>query len=230
MLRDTNSDNTLEQIVEKQILRKLRKFGSSKVDSASIMFSYLATLDTKVTLDCDGFDEISYEQGEIIDVIKGNLYQNLSCITTCRPHASHGIVFHVDFEIKLKGFSAKQAKLFLEMYARTKFTVDVEKINKFISKTWKQIESSVDLFEMSTNPSMQQLICILSYHWGKLGKDKATVFEYYTKYLLTTYHVKSFGDFSSVPNVYAEYRDVLLNAGQLALKSLKQNLLQLVFD
>ena len=194
------------------------------------MFSYLATQNTKVMLLCDGFDEISYEQGEIIDIIKGNLYQNLRCITTCRPHASHGIVFHVDFEIKLKGFSAKQAKLFLEMYARTKFTVDVEKITKFVSKTWKQIESSVDLFEMSTNPSMQQLICILSYHWGKLGKDKATVFEYYTKYLLTTYHVKTFGDSSPVPNVYVEYRDVLLKAGQLALKGLKQNLLQLVFD
>ena len=119
MLRDTNSDNALEQIFEKPILRKLRKFGSSKVDSASIMFSYLATLDTKVTLVCDGFDEISYEQGEIIDIIKGNLYKNLRCITTCRPHASHEIIFHVDFEIKLKGFSAKQAKLFLEIYART---------------------------------------------------------------------------------------------------------------
>ena len=174
----------------------------------------------------DGFDELSYNEGDIIGIIQGRFIQNIQYIVTCRPHASQGIVLEADSEIRLKGFSESQSKAFIKMFATNRFQKEKD-VDLFISKTWKEITSSVDLLEMSTNPSMLQLICLLSAHTGKIGKDRAEVFKHYTRYLLIQYHTKHHEGLQYSDKLY---KDSLLKCGKLAMFGLKQNHLQLVFS
>ena len=214
VLRDTNSDQTLEQILTSQF---------------RLLDSHLENLKSytdNVTLILDGFDELSYNEGEIMRIIQGRFSQNIQYIVTCRPHASQGIVLRADSEIRLKGFSESQSKAFIEMFARNRFKKEKD-VDLFISKTWKEISSSVDLIEMSTNPSMLQLICLLSAQTGKIGKDRDEVFKHYTQYLLIQYHTKHH---ERVPYSDKLYKDYLLKCGKLAMFGLKQNHLQLVFS
>ena len=214
VLRDTNSDQTLEQILTSQL---------------GLLEGHLEMLKSykgNVTLLLDGFDELSYNTGHIIELIQGKLVHNNTCIITCRPHASQGIVLNSDSELKLKGFSESQSKEFIEMFARNRFKKEKD-VELFVSKTWKEITSSVDLLEMSTNPSMLQLICILSVKTGKIGKDRAEVFKHYTRYLLIQYHTKHC---ERVPFSEDLYKNSLLKSGKLAIFGLKQNHLQLVFS
>ena len=180
----------------------------------------------KIILILDGFDELSYNEGDIIRIIQGKFSQNIQYIVTCRPHASQGIVLEADSEIRLKGFSEAQSKEFIKMFARNRFKNEKD-IDLFFSKTWKEITSSVDLIEMSTNPSMLQLICLLSAKIGKIGKDRAEVFKHYTQYLLNQYHKKHH---KGVPYSDKLYTHDLLKCGKLAMFGLKQNHLQLVFS
>ena len=214
VLRDTNSDQTLDQILTSQL---------------GLLEGHLEMLKSykgNVTLLLDGFDELSYNTGHIIELIQGKLIHNNTCIITCRPHASQGIILNSDSEIKLKGFSESQSKAFIEMFARNRFKKEKD-VELFILKTWKEITSSVDLLEMSTNPSMLQLICILSVKTGKIGKDRAEVFKHYTRYLLIQYHTKHC---ERVPFSEDIYKNSLLKSGKLAIFGLKQNHLQLVFS
>ena len=214
VLRDTNSDQTLNQILTSQL---------------GLLEGHLEMLKSyrgNVTLLLDGFDELSYNKGHIIELIQGKLVHSNACIITCRPHASQGIVLNSDSEIKLKGFSESQSKAFIEMFARNRFNKEKE-VELFISKTWKEITSSVDLIEMSTNPSMLQLICLLSAQTGKIGRDRAEVFKHYTRYLLIQYHNKNC---ERVPFSENLYENSLLKSGKLAIFGLKQNHLQLVFS
>ena len=180
-----------------------------------------------LTLLFDGFDEMSHNDEVIKCIIKGDSHQNLHCITTCRPHATHGLVLNVDVEIRLKGFTEAQAKSFVEMYARIKYT-DEEDITQFVFRTMSQIESSAELLEMSTNPSMLQLLCLLSWKKVKIGKNRTSVFKYYTRYLLMQYHIK----LGKIEESYSDklYQQNLLDAGKVALIGLKQNQLQLLFS
>ena len=180
-----------------------------------------------ITLLFDGFDEMSHNDEVIRCVIKGDSYQNLHCITTCRPHASHGLLLDIDVEIRLKGFTEAQVKCFVEMYARIKY-IDMKDITQFVSHTMGQIQSSGELLEMSTNPSMLQLLCLLSWKKVKIGKNRTSVFKYYTRYLLMQYHIK----LGKKEESYSDdlYHQNLLDAGKVALKGLKQNQLQLVFS
>ena len=214
VLRDTNSDQTLEQILRSQF-----RLLDSHVEK-------LKSYTDNVILILDGFDELSYNEGDIIRIIQGKFDQNVQCIVTCRPHASQGIVLGADSEIRLKGFSESQSKAFIEMFARNRFKKEKD-VEIFISKTWKEITSSVDLLEMSTNPSMLQLICLLSAQTGKIGKDRAEVFKHYTRYLLIQYHRKHHEGVSYSDKLY---KDDLLKCGKLAMFGLKQNHLQLVFS
>ena len=186
---------------------------------------------TKLVLLMDGFDEISDKDENIEDAITGRTYQNIRCITTCRPHATGGIVLEVDIEIRLKGFSEAHAKSFVEMYARIKYT-DQNKIGSFVKETMNQIESSADLLEMSTNPSMLQLLCLLSWNKVKIGKNRTSVFKHYTCYLLNQNHIKLGNKERSYTEktLYDLYHQNLLDAGKVALMGLKQNQLQLVFS
>ena len=214
VLRDTNSDQTLEQILRSQFKLLDSQLGKLK--------SYT----DNVILILDGFDELSYNEGDLIRIIQGKFNQNVQCIVTCRPHASQGIVLRADSEIRLKGFSESQSKAFIEMFARNRFKKEKD-IDLFISRTWKEITSSVDLLEMSTNPSMLQLVCLLSAQTGKIGKDRAEVFKHYTRYLLIQYHRKHHEGVSYSDKLY---KDDLLKCGKLAMFGLKQNHLQLVFS
>ena len=214
VLRETNSDQTLEQILTSQF--RLLASHVEKIKSYA----------HNVTLILDGFDELSYNEGDIIRIIQGKFNQNIQYIVTCRPHASQGIVFRANSEIRLKGFSESQSKAFIEMFARNRFKKEKD-VEIFISKTWKEITSSVDLIEMSTNPSMLQLICLLSAQTGKIGKDRSEVFKHYTQYLLIQYHAKHHGGAQYSDKLYKED---FLKCGKLAMFGLKQNHLQLVFS
>ena len=214
VLRETNSDQTLEQIL------------TSQFELQQEHLDYFKSYTGNVTLLLDGFDELSYNTGHIIKLIQGRIHKNVQYIVTCRPHASQDIVLRADTEIRLKGFSESQSKAFVVMFARNRFKKEKD-IDLFISKTWKEITSSVDLIEMSTNPSMLQLICLLSAQTDKIGKDRAEVFKHYTHYLLNQYHTKHH---ERVPYSDKLYKDDLLKCGKLAMFGLKQNHLQLVFS
>ena len=97
-------------------------------------------------------------------------------------------------------------------------------------KAWEQIKSSPDLLEMSTNPSMLQLMCLIYCETGRMGKDRATLFRDYTFYLLNQYHNKKTGKTASTRILEQIYEDTLIKIGHLALKGLQQSHLQLVFS
>ena len=186
----------------------------------------------KLLLLFDGFDEMSNSDENIAnieEVITGRTYQNIQCMITCRPYASHGLVLDVDVEIRLKGFSETQAKDFVKMYARIKYPErDQNLIESFVKETMNQIESSAELLKMSTNPSMLQLLCRLSLENCKIGKDRTSVIKYYTRYLLMQYHIK----LGKKKDSYSDYlyHQNLLDAGRVGLMGLKQNHFQLVFS
>ena len=115
----------------------------------------------KLALVTDGFDELAEQNENIEDVITGRSYQNILSITTCRPHATQAIDLEVDVEIRLKGFSKQQTITYVQNYAKVKYSKQNE-IESFVSRTMNQIKSSIYLLEMSTNPSMLQLLCLLS--------------------------------------------------------------------
>ena len=219
-LRDIGS-KTVKDII-------ISKLGFNKLNETQFL-SILENVNesTKFVIVMDGFDEISDEDKQVEEVLTGPSYHNVHSIITCRPHATRGIVLNVDVEIRLMGFSEAQAKAFVEMFARIKYN-DQNQIESFVKQTMSQIESSADLLEMSTNPSMLQLLCLLSWKKGKIGKNRTSVFKYYTHYLLVQYHIK----LGKNEKLYSNdlYKQNLLDAGKVALMGLKQNQLQLVFS
>ena len=182
---------------------------------------------SRLVLMMDGFDEISDKDEKIEQVITGETYQNIHSITTCRPHAIGDNVLSVDVEIRLKGFSEAQTKSFVKMYARIEF-IEQDQILLFVEKFMNQVQSSADPLEMSTNPSMLQLLCLLSLKTCKISKDRTSVFQDYTHYLLMQYHIK----LGKNEKLYSDdlYKQNLLDAGKVALMGLRQNQLQLVFS
>ena len=182
---------------------------------------------SRLVLIMDGFDEISDKDKKIEQVITGETYQNIHSITTCRPQSIGDNVLSVDVEIRLKGFSEAQTKSFVDMYARIEFS-EQDQIVLFVKEFMNQVQSSADLLEMSTNPSMLQLLCLISSKTGKISKDRTSVFKDYTRYLLMQYHIK----LGKNQKLYSDdlYKQNLLDAGKVALKGLRQNKLQLVFS
>ena len=220
VLSDIGS-KTVEDII-------ISKLGFNKLNDSQL-FSILESVNesSKLVTLMDGFDEISDKVKLVEDVFTDPSYQNVHSITTCRPQATHGIVLNVDVEIRLRGFSEAQAKAFVEMFARIKYS-EQDQIESFINQTMRQIESSADLLKMSTNPSMLQLLCLLSWKNGKIGKDRTSVFKEYTSYLLVQYHFKQGEKVESYSDgLYEKY---ILNAGKVAMMSLNQNQLNLVFS
>ena len=219
-LRDIGS-KTVKDII-------ISKLGFNKLNDSQFL-SILENVNEcgKFVIVMDGFDEVSDEDKQVEEVLTGPSYHNIHSIITCRPHAIRGVVLNVDVEIRLMGFSEAQAKAFVEMFARIKYN-DQNQIESFVKQTMSQIESSADLLEMSTNPSMLQLLCLLSWKKGKIGKNRTSVFKYYTHYLLVQYHIK----LGKNEKLYSNdlYKQNLLDAGKVALMGLKQNQLQLVFS
>ena len=224
VLRDIGS-KTVKDII-------ISKLGFNKLNDSQLL-SILERVNerSKFVIVMDGFDEISDKGKQVEEVLTDPSYHNVYSITTCRPHATRGIVLNVDVEIRLKGFSEAQAKDFVEMYAQVKFN-EQDQIVSFSNQTMSQIESSADLLEMSTNPSMLQLLCLLSWQTGKIGKNRTSVFKDYTSYLLIQYHKKQCkkADLYSEKILYDSYHQNLLDAGKVALMGLRQNQLQLVFS
>ena len=217
VLRDTTQSQTLEEILQAQL------FGPIKSKPIDIL-DY-----RNVILLCDGLDEVSFESGPILDVVYAKCYPGLKSIVTCRPHAALGISLTTDSEIRLKGFNEAQAKHYVDMYFHKKFSGTPKVAQSKSRKAWKQIESSQDLLEMSTNPSMLQLMCLIYCETGRMGKDRATLFRDYTFYLLNQYHIKQTGKTASTSNLEDIYKDTLIKIGHLALQGLQQSHLQLVF-
>ena len=182
-----------------------------------------------ILLVCDGLDEVSYEECELLEIIAGRMYPNVRCIVTCRPHATLGMSLTADAEIRLKGFSKEQAQHFVNAYFESRFTDNKAMANRCSGRLWHQIETSLDLQEMAQNPSMLQLLCKLSLANGKIAKDKASVFQDYTSYLLHHYHIKQHKGKITKTELTTKYKNTLQKAGKLALQGLKQSHLQLIF-
>ena len=217
VLRDTTQSQTLEEILQAQL------FGPIKSKPIDIL-DY-----RNVILLCDGLDEVSFDSGPILDVVYAKCYPGLKSIVTCRPHAALGISLTTDSEIRLKGFNEAQAKHYVDMYFHKKFSGTPKVAQSKSNKAWKQIESSPDLLEMATNPSMLQLMCVIYCETGRMGKDRATLFRDYTFYLLNQYHLKSTGKTETTNTLNQIYKDTLIKIGHLALRGLQQSHLQLVF-
>ena len=220
VLRDIGS-KTVKDII-------ISKLGFDKLNDSQLS-SILENINeySKFVIVMVGFDELSDKNKQVEEVLTDPSCHNVHSITTCRPHATRGIVLNVDVEIRLMGFSDSQAKAFVEMFARIKYN-EQDQIESYVNQTISQIESSADLIEMSLNPSMLQLLCLLSWKRGKIGKDRTSVFKDYTRYLLMQYHIKV----GKKEKLYSDdlYHQNLLDAGKVALKGLRQNQLQLVFS
>ena len=222
VFRDTHKNQSLNDIVKSQIMEAISKdltcinVGEDKYHK-------------DILLVCDGLDEVSYEECELLKVIAGKMYPNIRCIVTCRPHASLGMSLTADAEIKLNGFSEAQAQHFVNSYFQNRFPNDKAAANKHSIRLWHQIKTSVDLIEMARNPSMLQLLCKLFLANGKIAKDKASVFQDYTSYLLHHYHIKHHKGKITKTELTTIYKNTIQKAGKIALQGLKQSHLQLIF-
>ena len=222
VLRDTHENQSLSDIVQIQIIEAISK-GYTCINVSEDKYH------NDILLVCDGLDEISYQDCELLEIIAGRVYPNIRCIVTCRPHASLGMSLTADAEIRLKGFSKRQAQHFVNTYFKSRFPNDKAKANKYSIRLWHQIKTSLDLIEMAQNPSMLQLLCKLFLANGKISKDKASVFQDYTSYLLHHYHIKQNKAKISKTELTTLYKNTLQKAGKLALEGLKQSHLQLIF-
>ena len=220
VLRDTNENQSLDDIVKSQIFDHV---GERAVKVSQNEYQ------KDILLVCDGLDEVSYSENELLDQLNGHKYSEMMFITTCRPHASLGMSLIADAEIKLKGFSEDQAHHYVDVIFKTKHPNDVELAKKNASILWNKIIKSPDLKEMAINPSMLQLLCKLFAITGNIAYDRATIFKDYTSCLLQHHHYKCEGKRISSKDSEKMYKDILLKAGELALQGLKQSHLQLVF-
>ena len=222
ILRDTHANQSLNDIVQSQIIENIGK------DNPCINISE-HKYHSDIFLVCDGLDEVSYEECELLEIIAGRKYANIRCIVTCRPHASLGMSLTADAEIRLKGFSEAQAQHFVNAYFKNRLPNDKAAANKYSIRLWHQITTSLDLIEMAQNPSMLQLLCKLFLANGKIAKDKASVFQDYTSYLLHHYHIKQHKGKITKTQLTTLYKNTVQKAGKLALQGLKQSHLQLIF-
>ena len=220
VFRDTEETQLLDDIVQSQIINAIGKFSFTLREQK---------YHRDILLVCDGLDEVSYAECELLEIIAGRMYPNIRCIVTCRPHASLGMSLTADAEIRLKGFSKQQAQHFVDMYFRQKYPSNRNLAEQESSKLWNEITSSPDLLEMSVNPSMLQLLCKMFSATGKIAKDRATVFKDYTYFLLQQRHVKLHKKPVGHTELKNKYKGTLLKAGHLALQGLKQSHLQLIF-
>ena len=220
VLRDTREDQSLDDIVQSQVFDMI---GEKSVKVSKKKYHQ------EILLLCDGLDEVSYSDSELLDIINSRKYDKVKCITTCRPHASLGMSLTADSEIRLKGFSQDQARHFVDMFFTMKYPNDKALAKKNANELWDKILSSQDLLEMAINPSMLQLLCKLFAVTGTIAKDRATVFKDYTRSLLQHYHKKYKGERISIKGSEKHYKEVLLKTGKLALQGLKQSHLQLIF-
>ena len=220
VLRDTHENQSLDDIVQSQVFDMIGE------KSVKVSQNYYHQ---DMLLVCDGLDEVSYSNSELLDIINGRKYNKIKSITTCRPHASLGMSLTADSEIRLKGFSQDQARHFVDMFFTTKYPNNEELAKKNANELWDKILSSQDLLEMAINPSMLQLLCKLFAVTGTIAKDRATVFKDYTRSLLQHYHKKCKGERISIKDSEKHYKEILLKTGKLALQGLKQSHLQLIF-
>ena len=223
VFRDTHENQSLDDIVQSQIFEAISK-GYTCINVSEHKYQ------NAILLVCDGLDEVSYEECELLEIIAGRMYPNIRCIVTCRPHASLGMSLTADAEIRLKGFSKEQARHYVDVYFIQMHPLNTKKAEQKSKKLWCEIESSPDLHEMTINPSMLQLLCKLFLVNGKIAKDRATVFKDYTSYLLQQYHIKKLKKDISERSLNSFYKDTLLKVGSLALQGLKQSHFQLVFN
>ena len=220
VFRDTIENQSLDDIVQSQIINAIGEYSFTLREQK---------YHRDILLVCDGLDEVSYQACELLEIIAGRMYPNIKCIVTCRPHASLGMSLTADAEIRLKGFSKEQAQHFVNAYFESRFPNDKSMANKYSIRLWHQIETSIDLTEMAQNPSMLQLLCKLFLANGKIAKDKASVFQDYTSYLLHHYHIKQHKGNITKTELTALYKNTIKMAGKLALEGLKQSHLQLIF-
>ena len=220
VFRDTHENQSLDDIVQSQVFDRI---GEKSVKVSQNEYQ------KEILLVCDGLDEVSYSENELLEQLNGNKYTEMMFITTCRPHASLGMALTADVEIRLKGFSEEQAHHFVDMFFKMKHPTDVELAKKNSSELWDKVISSPDLMEMAINPSMLQLLCKLFAITGNIAKDRATIFKDYTRCLLQHHHYKHEGIRISSKDSEKKYKEIVLKAGKLALQGLKQSHLQLVF-
>ena len=220
VFRDTHENQSLDDIVQSQVFDNV---GEKSVKVSQNEYQ------KEILLVCDGLDEVTYSENELLDIINGHKYSEMMFITTCRPHASLGMALTADAEIRLKGFSEEQAHHFVDMFFKMKHPNDVELAEKNVNEVWDKIISSPDLMEMAINPSMLQLLCKLFSITGNIAKDRATIFKDYTRCLLQHHHYKCEGKRITSKDSEKKYKEFLLKAGKLALQGLKQSHLQLVF-
>ena len=220
LFREISENQSLDDIVQSQVFDAIDEY-SLRISSKKYH--------KEILLVCDGLDETSLENGQILEIINGKQYPNIRCIVTCRPHASLGMSLTADAEIRLKGFSKDQARHYVDVYFIQMHPVNTKKAEQESKKLWCEIESSPDLQEMAINPSMLQLLCKLFLVNGKIAKDRASVFKDYTHYLLQQYHIKKQKKYLSERSLNTFYKDTLLKVGNLALQGLKQSHFQLVF-
>ena len=220
VFRDTHENQSLDDIVQSQVFDRI---GEKSVKVSQNEYQ------KEILLVCDGLDEVSYSENELLDQLNGNKYSEIMFITTCRPHASLGMALTADVEIRLKGFSEEQAHHFVDMFFKMKHPTDVKLAKKNSSELWDKVISSPDLMEMAINPSMLQLLCKLFAITGNIAKDRATIFKDYTRCLLQHHHYKHEGIRISYKDSEKKYKELVLKAGKLALQGLKQSHLQLVF-
>ena len=222
VFRDTHANQSLDDIVQSHIFKAIGE--ENKCINVSEQKYH-----KDILLVCDGLDEVSYEESELLEIIAGRMYPNVRCIVTCRPHASLGMSLTADAEIRLKGFSKQQARHYVDMYFRQKYPPNRNLAEQKSIKLWNDIESSPDLLEMSINPSMLQLLCKMFLATGKIAKDRATVFKDYTYFLLQQNHIKLHTKPVGHTELKNMYKGIILKAGHLALQGLKQTHLQLMF-
>ena len=220
VFRDTHENQSLDDVVQSQVF--------DHVGEKSVKISQ-KEYQNEILLVCDGLDEVTYSENELLDQLNGNKYSEMMFITTCRPHVSLGMSLTADAEIRLKGFSEEQAHHFVDMFFKMKHPTDVTLAKKNSRELWDKVISSQDLMEMATNPSMLQLLCKLFAITGNIAKDRATIFKDYTRSLLQHHHYKCEGKRISSKESEKKYKEILLKTGELALQGLKQSHLQLVF-
>ena len=215
-LQDIENSQTLKQLINSQL-------GFTNNPKRVLDYIFQQKF---ITVILDGFAETSQTQRYHTKTVNGILSGNTQCILLCRPHKCKDIISNMQQEIRFKGFSNAQAEAFIKKFAEYKYE-NTDDIKAFVSRTWADIFLSVDLLEMSTNPSMLQLLCQRSANHGKVVDDLTDLVKEYIHYLLLQFHRKK-GEDPAGSMLYKVYDEYLVIAGKIALKALCQTRLKFV--
>ena len=220
-LRDTNMDLPFADAISSQLFTQHKHYIYNLLKNEAFH--------SKIMLLIDDFDDVYHDVGSNLKAFaEGNLHPNISWVIMHRPNANKSVKFLASSNVKMDGLTGEKVMYYIEMYLNQKFRNDIFQQKKKLQEIANQISENPEIKQLITNPTMLQMLCMLSVKLEKLGTNRFKLLTSYVSIMLREYHDKMVKN-TFVSDLWVYYKGYLLGLGQMALHGFKENHLQLVY-